>query len=126
MTKTRVRFHLSKGENFQNWQVKCGDSVDYYDPTEYHLHMINCKLRNQPATAQKIYEGENKTVCAWIECDEVVAFPSKAAYMLNPLDFVFYNPKTKPYWRLKTGENVDNEVYKTLTTQGHMVFITSQ
>jgi len=125
MIKTRVRFHLAHGPNFQNWQVKCGDSVDYYDPSEYVLHMENCKLRNQPLTAQKIYHGANKTVCAWIECDSVTAVPSGNG-MLPAVDFLYYNPKHKPYWHLTSGQNADNTVFDTLSTQGKMVVVSSR
>jgi hypothetical protein len=124
MTKTRVRFHLAKGPNFQNWQVKCGDSVEYYEPSEYNLYMQNCKLRNQPTTAQKIYDGANKTVCAWIECDSVTAHPS-ADRVPRAVDFLYYNPKRKPHWHLASGVNVDNHVYDSLATQGQMVVVSS-
>ena len=125
MTKTRVRFHLAQGPNFKNWQVKCGDNVEYYDPAEYNLHMENCKLRNQPATAKKIYDGANKTVCAWIECDSVTAYPS-ADRVPRAVDFLYYNPKRKPYWHLTSGVNADDRVFDSLSTQGQMVVISSQ
>mgnify|MGYP005687380891 CR=1 FL=1 len=77
----QVRFHLGKGANYMCWQVKDfglnpaanngrGD-IDYYAPSNVSLELTNCTLKNSPTTARKIYEGNHKTVCAWVECDMV-------------------------------------------------------
>lgn len=123
MTKTKVRFHLAQGPNFKNWQVKCGDSVEYYDPSLVRLHMKVCKLRNQPATAKKIFAGDNKTVCAWIECDKVVVVPASVEGVPKVSDFLYYNPKKNPYWHDPQGNNRDSDVFDNLITQGQLVAI---
>jgi hypothetical protein len=127
MTKTRVRFNLGKGPNFEKWQVKCGDIVEYYSPEDYSLVMTDCKLRNQPRTAQRIHDGENKTVCAWIDCDSVAVYRNEHANLRRMgFDFIAYNPKSKPFWRDRKGDNVDNKTYKFLTSWKRGLYDTSQ
>lgn len=114
----KVRFHLAKGENFKKWQVRRKDEVYYYDPDTVNLVMTNCKLKNQKATAQKIHDGANKSVCAWIECDEVEVL---AGSYPRPDEFYFYNPKHLPHWYNQKGDNVDNQKDEKLWTVGRLV-----
>jgi hypothetical protein len=123
MTKKRVRFHLAQGPNFQNWQIKCGETVEYYDPQDVNLLLFNCKLRNQTATAKRIFNGANKTVCAWIECDHVKVITSATDKVPAALDFLYYNPRNKPYWHCSRGRNRDGYGYPKLVTQGQLVTI---
>ena len=122
MTKTKVRFHLAKGENFMKWQVKCGDEVEYYSPSVVQLQLENCKLRNQPSTAKKIHNGANKTVCAWIECDKVTVHPLADGFP-DAQDFLYYNPKVRPYWHCSQKENKDNATYGQLVTHGQLITV---
>jgi hypothetical protein len=121
MTKTKVRFHLAQGPNFKKWQVRCGESVEYYDPFMVSLQMKVCKLRNQPATAEKIFAGDNKTVCAWIECDEVVVLPASLEGRPKEAEYLYYNPKKKPYWHDQDGNNKDLGVFDKMFTSGPLV-----
>ena len=75
MSKYKIRFNLGRGENYLKWKVTSpnGD-VNYYEPNDVCLHMENCKLVNQQGTANKIFDGANKTVCAWIESETVTIF----------------------------------------------------
>ena len=119
----KVRFHLQKGENFMKWQIKDADgTVSFHDPSEVTLYMRGCFLRNRKGTAQKIYDGANKDVCAWVEAEEVVVMiPLK-----NPMNSsnVAYDPRVTPYWRLN-GENVDKTSYGELFTSGRKIFLTN-
>ena len=74
----KIRFHLGRGDNFMKWQVKTlvnGDptnySVQYFEPEQYQLAMFDAKLRVQLGTSKKIHEGACKTVCAWVECENL-------------------------------------------------------
>lgn len=122
MTKTRVRFHLAQGPMFKNWQVKCGESVDYYNPEDVVLRMNNCKLRNQLTTAKRIHDGANKTVCAWIECDSVDVQSSDTSSS-DAVDHLYYNPRTQPFWQNDSGVDCDGKVYSRLITKGQGVAI---
>ena len=66
MKRYRVRFHLAKGDNYMKWQVfdRQSNTKDYIDPDSKSIVMLECELGNHPTTAKKIYNGENKTVCA--------------------------------------------------------------
>lgn len=103
------------------WQIKRGSYVAYYKPEEVCLIMNNCKLRNHRATAEKIHAGENKTVCAWIECDEVCVGSSNGSVDFFGLDKMFpirYNPRVAPNWTNQDGLDVDNKQYETIYSKG--------
>jgi hypothetical protein len=111
----KVRFNLSAGENFMKWQVKDGHVVKFYDPSEFSLILTGCTLRNRAATALKIHAGENKSVCAWIECDnvEIVQSSNNAGFP------ICYNPKRLPYWTDVSGRlNLDNHEFHKIVSVG--------
>lgn len=117
----RVRFHLSKGKNFMNWQVKNMDTgeVQFYDPQLYTITMIGTKLKNRPKTAVKIYNGAHKEVCAWVECKEVRiacgGSPKSHGTQLR------YNPRVTPHWTKKE-KIVDDVEFDTIVTMGRDLF----
>lgn len=123
-----VRFHLGKGKNYAKWQVKSAAGVQYYDPSEVSLTLLDCQLRNQPAAARKIYEGANKNVCAWIDCNEVFVSGVVDAAVLQKLGGipVRYNPKVAPYWRNFAGEKIDGVRAEVLRTRGRTVLATGE
>ena len=119
MSKFKVRFNLGAGEHYMKWKVTSPDGkVNYYDPELVSLHMYDCKLRNHPTTAKKIHDGANKTVCAWIDCDDVRIYP-KFEFEAEP---VIYNPRNAPHWCDINGKNVDNKKYKHLYTNHKKVY----
>ena len=122
LKRYRVRFHLAKGENFMKWQVfdKLHGTKDYYDPDTKSIIMRDCILGNQPSTAKKIFDGENKTVCAWVSCEEVSVVdttpsPSK---MTN----YKYNPRKNPHWFCDKSNNCDNRKFKMMKTNKRKVY----
>lgn len=123
--KAKVRFHLGRGPNYQRWQVKQGDAVEYYDPEDVILEMHNAKLCNQRKTAERICAGENKTVCAWVECDNVAVMPSSPDTAPDVKDFAHYNPKRRPFWHNTKREDLDNSEYNRLATYGRLIIIPS-
>lgn len=118
-TNFKVRFHLAAGENYKKWQVKQGSEVTYYDPEHVCLIMTNCRLRNSKQIAQKIKEGANKTVCAWIECENLVVQEIHNNNNQNP--DITYNPRVQPHW-VEDGKDVDNQRYSSLYTNGRGVY----
>jgi hypothetical protein len=94
----RLRFHLAKGPNYMNWQLrnKKEGILEYYNPDEFRYSIVNGKLNNSRRTATRIFEGENKTVCSWI------SFESGFQDLLNFnwLNSVrlSYNPRRAPHW----------------------------
>ncbi len=121
--KTKVRFHLARGENYQRWQVKRGDTVEYYDPEDVMLEMRDATLRNQRKTAERIHNGENKTVCAWVECSDLKVKPLNPHGMPAVGDFAHFNPKRRPFWHNAKREDIDNTNHSSLTTYGRLIII---
>jgi hypothetical protein len=119
----KVRFHLALGKNFMKWQVRDLNDPNgephYYDPLDTRLCMVNCKLGNKPSVAKKIYEGENKTVCAWVWCMEVWPMPGPETRVGKQYRF---NPRSNPHWHTEDETNVDNCEIKKLTTLGRGIF----
>lgn len=118
----QVRFHLGKGENYGKWQVKALHGVRYYDPATVSLTLLDCQLRNQPATAQKVYDGANKSVCAWVDCNEVLV-DGPADHVGLP---VSYNPKVAPYWRNMAGDRIDKQRIEVLRSNGKQLVFTGE
>ena len=114
-----LRFHMGAGANYLKWKLTdpSGRSV-FKSPDEVTMVLTNCRLRNAPSTAAKIYQGGNKSVCAWIEADLVVVIPKVALQIGVPL---LYNPRVCPFWQVE-GANGDNERFKTVMTSGRRLY----
>lgn len=115
----KVRFNLGAGPRYKKWKVEWPDKrVEYLDPNLVSLVMTSCTLRNREVSAQKIFKGHQKFVCAWIECESIE--------IKDPIPIegpqVKYNPKLKPNWNLE-GANVDGCNFKELVTNGRQVFV---
>lgn len=123
-----VRFHLGRGKNYMKWQVRIKDgarTVDiyYYDPKEYQLEMVGCKLVNKLNKAKKVHKAGVKDVSGWVECKEVI--PTKENPVDN-LERLFYNPIRDPRWRRESDSNEfdwDGSEYATLITYNKQVYI---
>jgi hypothetical protein len=62
--------------------------------------MDNCILKNYKSVSQKIFDGENKTVCAWVLCKSIaIKSDSFIQADLNG-ERIRYNPRVAPNWTL--------------------------
>jgi hypothetical protein len=122
MANIKVRFNLSRGKNYMKWKIAYPDgNIEYLDPNKVDLLMKKCKLRNSQKTAQKIFDGENKTVCAWILCDDVVISENQK----EPLEEngrLRYNPRVKPNWDFRD-VNVDGKQFCVIESRGSKLYI---
>jgi hypothetical protein len=116
----RVRFNLGRGPNYKKWKVEFSKGqVEYFDPGQTSLIMQGCRLQNRQGSAQLIFSGRAKFVCAWIECDAI-----SISEPVRPIgQIVRYNPKIKPYWTLNE-INSDGAQFDELTTADKKVYIT--
>jgi hypothetical protein len=108
MKSIKVRFNLGRGKNYMKWKVQYTDgTIEYHSPTDVQLVMHECILKNHRKTAQKIYDGGEKVVCAWVLCKRLAIVKSDRFTKadLNG-ERVRYNPRVTPHWMLD-GENVD-------------------
>jgi hypothetical protein len=122
--RIKIRFHLGAGENFKKWRIENIDTgdVDFIDPNDYSLRLENCKLYNQRGSADKIYSGDNKTVCSWIMASKCAIIIPCEINIPGEL-VVAYNPRIKPYWRDDKGNNIDKKEFSILETIGRMLYI---
>lgn len=118
-SKYKVRFHLGLGENHMKWQVSSGSEVTYYKPEDVSLRMIGATLKNQKSGANKIFEGANKTVVAWVECDSVEVLPPRS-FNASP---IFYNPRVAPFWRDENENNIDKSRFDCVVSTGKQLFV---
>ena len=118
----KVRFNLGRGKNYMKWKVQHPDgSVLYYSPTDNQLVMTGCTFKNHRKTAQKIFDGGNKTVCAWILCKDIKIYTGQP--YKDESRRVRYNPRVQPNW-LFDGHIMDNDGVPQLHTIDYGVYIT--
>jgi hypothetical protein len=138
MARYRVRFNLSKGVNYMRWKVTHPDGeVEYLDPNKVRLTLKNCHLKNNPETAAKILAGANKTVCAWILCDDVIVkeapdrlsrfrksigLISKTGRYLEEWKRLRYNPRVAPNWMFREC-NVDFAKFNRIESRGDRLYV---
>jgi hypothetical protein len=107
MKSIKVRFNLGRGKNYMKWKIQHPDGkIEYHSPTEVQLLMHDCVLKNYKSVSQKIFEGGEKVVCAWVLCKSLAI--KKSEFIQADLDGerIRYNPRVTPNWILD-GENVD-------------------
>jgi hypothetical protein len=127
MEKIKVRFHLKSGKNFGKWQIKSGDLKHYYCPDNYSLEIIGAKLCNRPNQAEQILKGAHKSVCAWIECDDIVVTRNgpKLLSKLSLFQQLFYNPRNCKHWNTSCILNMDGYLIDRIYTEGKSLYIFS-
>ncbi len=122
MASIKVRFNLSKGKNHMKWKIAYPDgSVEYIDPNKSDLTLKKCRLRNNPKTANKILLGANKSVCAWILCDDVI-IKDKLPEDLEEVQRLRYNPRVAPNWNFRD-VNVDGKDFHLIESRGSKLYI---
>ena len=124
MAKTlniKVRFNLSAGKNYMKWKVEYPDrKPEYYDPNEFQLVLGGCTLKNHKKTAQKIHDGANKTVCAWVLCSSIAIYKA-GKYNTDNLPQIKYNPRVRPNW-MWDDEVMDGRTLPTMVTNVNKLF----
>ena len=116
----KVRFNLSKGVNYMKWKVEYPNNVvEYYSPDDVQLIMYDCIVKNNPRTAKKIFNGENKQVCSWILCEKIII--NDSITLNNTENRLSYNPRVTPNWGYGD-KNVDNESFVELYTINNKVY----
>jgi hypothetical protein len=127
MKSFKVRFHLAKGINFMKWQITspCGN-IEYFDPVETQLTLKGCVLKNHKKVAQTIFNGANKTVCAWVLCEEIEINTLGNFVQADNKDQsnrVRYNPRVTPNW-VFDGVVVDGCKFEQLVSVDRGLYIT--
>ena len=116
--KYKVRFHLGRGENYMKWKIENTENKTdkFYDPEKVHLILKDCKLTNQPTTANKIFTGKmNKAPIAYVQCNSVD--------IIDKNDQIRYNPRVAPNWIDKKENNLDNSTFEQVVSEGRRVYM---
>lgn len=123
MKRIKVRFNLGRGKNFMKWKVQYPNgAVEYYAPSEVQLMMKGCQLRNHKGVAQKIFDGGEKVVCAWVLCDEIEVFNDSFLKLDTYCDRVRYNPRVQPNWLLNN-KVMDNQKFEIIGSVDYGLYI---
>lgn len=121
MKNIKVRFNLGAGQNYMKWKVEYPDGiVQYHDPKEVQLVMYDCTLKNYKKTSQKIYEGGEKVVCAWVLCNQVDIKTND--FELGNENKIKFNPRIQPNWILN-GEIVDGKKFEEIISVDYGLFM---
>ena len=132
MMKYKLRYHLGRGENYMKWQIRGIDTDElyYYTPESVIFDIDNALLKNNKKTAQKIHDGENKTVCSWVECESIAVYNTYGnGDELNSLmikwhsskETLSYNPRKLPHWVDENNNDVDGNHYDNLIVEGRKI-----
>ena len=114
MARIKVRFNLGRGANYMKWKVQYPNGlVEYHNPSETQLILKGCQLRNHKGVAKKIFDGANKTVCAWVLCEDIEIINHTFIQFDKICDRLKYNPRVKPNWLLNDNI-VDNEFINSI------------
>ncbi len=122
MKSIKIRFNLGKGKNYMKWKIQYPTGeIEYHSPADVQLLMHDCNLKNHKKTAQKIFDGGEKVVCAWILCKSLAI--KKRDFIQADLsgERVRYNPRVTPHWMLND-ENVDGLHVDKLVTVDYGVY----
>jgi hypothetical protein len=120
MKSIKVRFNLSRGVNYLKWKIEYPDgNVMYYHPTGVQLVMGECTLKNYKKTAEKIHNGANKSVCAWVLCKTLdLKFDN---FITDNTTQIKYNPRVQPNWMVN-GEVSDGKKLDSIHSIGYSLF----
>lgn len=120
----KLRFNLSAGKYFQQWQLKIRGEVSYFEPDEVTIRAYNVTLRNAPKVAAKIHSGAHKTVCAWLDCEFIDISPVEK-FSDAGFTHLKFNPRNFPHWTVEnTGWNLDGKIVGNIVTMGRNVLTT--
>lgn len=127
MKTYKVRFHLGRGKNFMKWQISSpSGKVEYYNPTETQLTLKGCVLKNSKKVAEKIFNGGEKVVCAWVLCEDIEINTLGNFIQADNKDQsnkVRYNPRVKPNW-VYGGVVVDGYKFDKLVSVDMGLYVT--
>jgi len=119
----KIRFHLARGENFMKWQIKSDTGTQYISPDDVQLAMFNAKLRVQLGTSTKIHDGACKTVCAWIECEDL-SFGDPWEQKGNFGDYrIRFNPRNNPNWTDEDNNIINEETFPLIITDDRTLIV---
>ena len=112
--KIKVRFNLGRGKNYMKWKIQSKSGTEYHSPCDVQLILHNCQLKNSRKTAEKIFNGMDKEICAWVLCESITIKHNNFEKVWVK-DKLTYNPRKQPYWVFNDNE-ADNQKFETIVS----------
>lgn len=126
----KLRFNLSAGKYFQQWQLKNRNEICYFAPSEVTIRAYNVTLKNNSRISSKIFQGARKTVCAWLDCEYIDISPVEK-FDSEGLTHLSFNPRKFPCWtipgqynEINLPWNLDGKYVSNIVTMGRNVLTT--
>lgn len=121
--RTKIRFNLGRGQNYYKWKISHPNGlVEYLSPTDVQLVMMNCELVNNKKASEKIFNGANKRICAWILCEKLLIKRSNFNQSDVSGEYIKFNPRIEPYWVLR-GVNADGAILNKIETVDYKLYV---
>jgi hypothetical protein len=121
----KVRFNLSSGKNYMKWKIEYPDGTkEYLSPSECQLIMYNALLKNYKTVAEKIFNGGEKVVCAWIMCESIEIIREHPFTLINEgeINRLSYNPRITPNW-VCNGCDVDGFEFNKVISINNKLYV---
>lgn len=126
----KLRFHLGRGKHYMHWQHTFGEDKTYTDPeTDYGSTYLDIKLVSSKTTAQKIHDGDNKTVCAWMQFkSNWPDFEELDETDMSEFIKISYNPREAPHWTCREypGSDLDGMEFGIAKVRGRNIFVSKR
>ena len=123
MKTFQLRFNLSKGKNFRKWKLTAPDgTVQYLEPNLFSFEITNGWFHNNKKTAQEIFDGADKSVCAWVRAENITVLPveERLARVDHGMEWVSYNPRKCVHWS-RDGQDLDGSRFtKAVAVSGRV------
>jgi hypothetical protein len=121
-TGIKVRFNLGRGANYKKWKIIYPEGlIVYHNPNEVQLILKTCRLINQKNQSKKIFDGANKSVCAWVLCEEIEIHYGKP-FNVSDNPEIRFNPRIKPNW-VVDGVESDNLLIREVVTDENKLYL---
>ena len=75
--------------------------------------------------AEQIHSGANKSVCAWVICDDITIVDLEVEEKVSVQGFpVYYNPRELPYWHTSKLRihDFDNTSHFMMMSEGKQLY----
>jgi hypothetical protein len=121
-TGIKVRFNLGRGANYKKWKIIYPEGlIVHHNPNEVQLILKTCRLINQKNQSKKIFDGANKSVCAWVLCEEIEIHYGKP-FNVSDNPEIRFNPRIKPNW-VVDGVESDNLLIREVVTDENKLYL---
>jgi len=88
----------------------------YLSPELYDITLYNSTLKNNSKSSNKIYNGANKFICVWVECEDINIEYVSEYELTDEYEKISFNPNNG------IGENIDGLLFEELKTNKNKIY----